>query len=611
MFRWKGIISLAVITGLFFVLSLFLTDRWIEGRLENIAESIVGARVEIDHLNLSLSELIVSWSRMQVADPQHTMKNMIETGDCEFDLEFWPILSGKIIIEDFRLSDLHTNTERETDGALPETDEPQITEPGFISKTMDNLSQKVSSAVDLPLSDIQQSVNVDSIMKLLDIRSIKKIDSLKNQLEDKYNSWKTKLSETNIEKDVKILEQKINSIDVNNIKTLAQLQATLSNINEIKTSIEKLTKEMESTKTSLLDDMNQAKNTIGQVDSWIADDYSRALSKARLPDLSVENIGRMLFGKQVINHLNQYLGYIAKAREYSTWLDSDKPEKESPPRLKGQDILFRKENARPDFWIKRLDLSGKTEGGLDLKGTGSNLVSEQKLIGKSTHFEIKGGAEQKASLAFKGQLNYLGDQPAETFELAYFGFSLANTRLSDSPLLPEQISEGSGNIRVSLKLKGEWIESTIHFTGQKIRFEFASQKDKKNTVEKLIHETIRNTNTITFTTKISGLKDDLKLSINSNLDKILADNLKASVSREIEKAKSEIKRNIENQVEKHRAELMSLVKKREGELLDQFKGYEQQVNNELNKADAKKKEIDKRIEKEKSKLGDQLKDLFK
>ena len=79
MFRWKGIIVLAVIIIIFVVLSLLLTDRWLEGQLEDFGSSIVGAKVEIDNLDVSITSLKVGWNRLQVTHPQHTMKNMIET----------------------------------------------------------------------------------------------------------------------------------------------------------------------------------------------------------------------------------------------------------------------------------------------------------------------------------------------------------------------------------------------------------------------------------------------------------------------------------------------------------------------------------------------------
>ena len=117
MFRWKGIIVIAVIIIIFVVLSFIFTDTWLEKQLEDFGSSVVGAKVEIDNLDLSITEVKIAWSRIQVTHPQHTMKNMFETELCEFDMEFWPLLRKKIIIEDFLIQGFKTFTDRETDGA--------------------------------------------------------------------------------------------------------------------------------------------------------------------------------------------------------------------------------------------------------------------------------------------------------------------------------------------------------------------------------------------------------------------------------------------------------------------------------------------------------------
>jgi len=118
MFRWKGILFLLALFGLFIILSIIFTDIWLESELEGLGNSIVGARVEIDNLDLSFTDLSISWDRLQVTNPKSTMKNMLETGNCEFDMEFLPLLSKKVIIENFAVTEVRTNTDRETDGKL-------------------------------------------------------------------------------------------------------------------------------------------------------------------------------------------------------------------------------------------------------------------------------------------------------------------------------------------------------------------------------------------------------------------------------------------------------------------------------------------------------------
>ena len=241
MFRWKGIIVIIVLVAIVFVLSLLLTDRWLESALENTGSSIVGAKVEIDGLDLSLLDMKVHWDRLQVTHPQHTMKNMFETDTAEFDLEFWPLLSKKVIVENFQIHGIKTFTDRKTDGAL--TKEEKEKQPGYIRETMNQLSSRVEDKAEMEFGSVKQKLNVDSIMALLDIRSVGKIDSLNKSLTAKYSNWDQRLSSLNVEKDLKEVEAKIKSIDVNQIKKPDQLQASLKTAKEIKSKIESVSDE--------------------------------------------------------------------------------------------------------------------------------------------------------------------------------------------------------------------------------------------------------------------------------------------------------------------------------------------------------------------------------
>jgi uncharacterized protein (TIGR03545 family) len=306
--RTKGIISLIVLIGVIFALMLIFTNSWLEKTIENIASPIVGAKVEIDNLDVSLTDLRIRWDRLQVTNPKKTMTNLFETGRAEFDLEFIPLLSGKYIIESLRLNDIRTNTPRETDGRLEKTEE---TEPGFIGQTIINLSKQVESNVSSEIFKTQQKLNVDSVLKLLDIQSIGQMKILYTDLDTKYSKYQTMVSGTHLLDDAKHAESRIKSLDLKKMKTLNDYQQGLTTLNNVYGTIDTLQNFVSKTKNEITGDLRKASSDVGQVDDWISADYDRAMAKAKLPQLNAENMGRLLFGDMLINRFNQYLGYIA------------------------------------------------------------------------------------------------------------------------------------------------------------------------------------------------------------------------------------------------------------------------------------------------------------
>ncbi len=612
MLRWKGIIFIVVFTGIFIVLSFLLTDAWLESQLEDAATSINGAKVEFDNLDLSLLEQKINWQHLRVTDPKSTMKNMIESGFCEFEFEFWPLLSKKIIIDNIQIDSLRTNTDRETDGSIEEDAlAEQIVESNFVTEAADRLNEKVESIPTLQLAGQIKSTNVDSIMKIMNITSMKKIESLQKDLNVKYNELQQLLTKLEYEKDLKEIETEIKSFNVKKIKTIEDFRAAVNSINDVKSKISTISKEVSNTKNKVEKDLSGIRTNIAKVDDWVEADYKSALSIAKLPEISTQNIGEILFGKKVIDQVLQYLGYVGKAREYSSKFQSDSTEKKDPPRLKGQDIYFPNKYGRPDYWVKNIELSGETQDNIILSGKIKNIVSDQTQIDTTTFIEIRGSSDAGASLNLTGNLNYLEDEPKENFYLQYAGFSLANTSLSDSKLLPNKVNKGNGKVESSFNLSGDKIDGKVIFTGQNLEFDFSDKLKSTNKIDELILSIMKSISTIDLVAKIKGEGGNLNFSLNSNLDDVLASRIKAQLGKEFESAKQKIRSEIDKKVNKYRSQLTALISEKESLLKNDIAKYEKMIKDKTALADKKKKEIESEIDNQKNKQLKKVKDIFK
>ena len=413
MLRKKGLGTLVIVALIIFVLSFIFSDIWLEKKLEEIGSSMIGAKVEFDKLDLSLIGMHLKWKRLQVTDPNETMKNMIETGTCELDLEFLPLISKKVIIENIEISDLRTGTQRDSDGSFKK--KRLLSKDNFISKTMEHLENEVKTVPAFNLGDYSKKVNIDSVLSMINLQSPGRIDSLKEDLTVKYDNWETKLAGLEIEEDAKKLEAEINALDLKQIKTVESMQSALHSLNTIKESVNTLSGSLSETKQELTSDLSSMKNGLSDVDNWIKADYEQSMSLAKLPDFNTQNIAKLIFGKRIVNQVNTYLNYFATARHYAGKFKSDDPKKENPPRLKGQDIYFYSKEARPDFWIKQIKLSGQTPDKLSLAGDVHHIVSDQHIIGETTDFKVGGSTKTGLNLSANGELNYLDERAPGNF----------------------------------------------------------------------------------------------------------------------------------------------------------------------------------------------------
>lgn len=608
--RWKGIIFLAVVAAIFIILSFIFTDRWLENQLEDYGSAAVGANVEFDGVYFSVFGLQMSWERLQVTDPKNTMTNLFETARCDFDLDLIPLLSKKYIIEDFQLQGLRFHTPRETDGKLPEQKKKELREtPEFIKTVQKHLEKEASQMPVFKVGQLTKKLNVDSVYALLNLQSPQKIDSLKKVADFKYQQWQKRFEELPNEKDFAAIESKAKSLDPQRIKGVDELQKALVSAKELQNQLNGYEQTYNTIKNDFDGSLKLLKSIPGEVEGFIQDDYRRALSLAKLPDMSVKNIARILFGRQIIDRMDMVTGYVGTARYYAEKYQAANPKEEKPPRLKGQYIHFGKINEPPKFWIKKMGLSGEVQKGLQISGNAENVVSNQKIIGKPTTFDIGGTRADQASLKFDGVLNYLGDTPEENFNLNLTEVPLSNVKLTDFALLPPRIASGKGFIQASANFSGSAFLSNISFDGKQIQFakrdSTANLNPRLLNISRSITDAIKEIN---FSATAQQKAGDFSLKINSNLDNLIADQLKNIASGEIQAARQKLEARIKQETDKYKQELNTQV----NTYLDKLNGELAAVKAELDKYDKQINQLQKDIEKKiKDAAGNKLKDILK
>ncbi len=602
--RKKGIIFLLVIFAIFVVLYFIFTDRWLEHQMESVGSGIVGAKVEFDGVDFSFLDLHLRWNRLQVTDPNDTWHNLFETGFTDFNLDLEPLLAKKFVIEDLTVDSLKFNTKRETDGKLPEKAQEQSAVTRFIQK---QIEKETAQMPVFNLGQYTRKVNVDSLWNLVDLRSPEKIDSLKTNYQQKFQDWEKRVSELPDEQDLNRLQQEIESIQPEQIKTVEAFQSALNKAQDIYGEVDSITANLKTVKSDFQQDVKQIDQSKSVISGWIQQDYRRVLNLAQIPDISVRNVAKLLFGRQILDRIENATGYVGTARYYMSKVKSGKPEKEKKPRQRGQDIFFSAKRSWPKFWVQNTSLTGTILNGLQISGTISNIVSDQNLIGKPTVVEIGGTRRDKASVKLTGSLDYTGDTPAEKFELGIRQMPLANVQLTDFALLPSRIARGKGDISARLNFEGSSFTSDIDFTASNVQFDFAALPENINPkIAELSRSIAQSINTIDLqaTAKKSG--EQFSFAINSNLDNLIAGRVKSLISGEVEQARQKLENRVRDEVATYRRQVEDLITAKEGEIRSRIEQVETEIQQRRRQLEAKKKELQERLDAQKKALQDKL-----
>tara|TARA_R110001599_G_scaffold244895_1_gene444960 strand:- start:62402 stop:64234 length:1833 start_codon:yes stop_codon:yes gene_type:complete len=602
--RVKGLIFLAIVTALGFLISWISIDPIVESEIEYQASVANGALVEIDGFDIDLIDLKIRWDRLQIANPENTMSNSFETGEMELDFLFWPTWWERVIVEDIIFKDFKMDTERETDGYFEIPEEEKNAEPSFVAQVIGDVTSEISRNANMEFTNIKTNINVDSLMSKLNLQAPDKIDSLRNGLSKNYQKWDSTFANTKINKEIADIEKTVNAIDIKKIKDPKKAIEAIKNVQKLAQQVDSLKTRAENLKNDFQEDFGDSKFSVGRIDNWIQADFQRAMNMAKLPTIDSGNIAQSLFGENLLADYSGYLEYVAIARKYGSRLVGE--DKDKIERYEGKDYKFSDKYDWPKLWIQNIDLSGETKTAIQLAGQITNISSDQKKTKEPIRFDLGGKDDSNRSMTITGEFNYLGEEPRETISFTYDGFGLKGSKISPSELLPYPLKTGTGEVSASVSIIDKRFDSEIGYKAKGIAFDFG-QNPSKDRIQQLIRDAVSSTDQINVTALVDNLDGPLKVKVRSNVDDLFVNALKSTVSKEVDRARQKIESRVRSEIGNRKEQLLAFKNEKEAEIRKEYEKLENRVNEEIKKVEEKKEEL----EKKKKELEDSLKNNIK
>lgn len=618
--RPKGVIVLLVVLALFGAAMYFFSDEFFEHQIENIGASIVGAKVEIDNFELSLLGLSVSLDRLQVANPNDTWENMFETGRMAFDMELGPLARKKVVVNEVAIQDVRLGARRETDGKIEKTVVTE--EPGWIDHAAANLKQQVADAPVLNLGILKQKINVDSLVKTFDIQAVGKIENAREQAQATFATWQQNLAQFRPQDDLKRIEQQAATIKPDQISNVEELVSTVDKTKKLMDELNAIKKDIEAKKQAATTDLQQVTAPFSKVDNWLSEDFNAIKAKANIGDFSAQNIGKMLFGEVVLAPAIEWLEYVRMAREYmpvaQQFMASGQVKK--PPRFEGQDIPFQLYNNKPKFLLERLVLSAAgnqadTSRALRLSGLVEGITSQPSVYGEPLTFDLKALLPNANAYNLTGVLDHTGEVPEDRFQARASGIKFGRINLPQRPHLPIALDANKGSITANFNVIGKELDFKVEFAASPVSFSFAEQQANSNIISRVTHEVFAGIDHLNLGAGISGIGEDVRLSISSNIDDILADRIRDVVGKSVEQARQEIRKRLEEIIMPKKEQALAFVAENKQKITSELDKLDQMVQDQISVVESKKQELEAEVEKRKEEgledVKDKLKDIFK
>ena len=537
--RWKGLAAFIIITSLIFAVWFLLIDRAIKEVIEVGGTKVVGAKVDLQKANLSLSPLGLTLLNLDVTDPDSPMTNMIHIDRIAFLMDFGSLLLGKVIVNEMTIDGIETKTVRNKSGALKKIKggKTKKAEKSLVNKSRAKLSSSLK---------IQ---NTKKILETEELETVVRINKFDKFLKTKNKEWQKRIEGLPDDKKIKEYDKRFKEIKKGLKGNLKKVLKALDRAKRLQKDIDKELKSIKKASKDLKKDLKKIKREIKEIEGLPKKDLKRLKNKYSLSPGGLSNLSRLLFGKKIDSLMNSSLYWYEKVRPYMERATRKDEADKKPLRSKGTDIKFREFNPRPDFLVKKSRLTLKIPAG-QMKGEIRNITDSQVLTGVPISFAFSGtGLKGMESVTLDGEIRRTDPLlPVEKAILKISAYDVKDVVLSDSGDFPVTLEKAQTDIGVTFNHKEGNFDAIFNARYNDVLFSTVT-KDSSSTLTLALASALSDVKSFNLKGKVSGKNDGYKLKLSSDLDKVLKEAVGKMIKKESARFVRDLKKAINSEVE--------------------------------------------------------------
>ncbi|WP_444996481.1 TIGR03545 family protein [Aliikangiella sp. IMCC44359] len=375
--RWWGLAVFFSIILLVVLLWYLLAPRIVESSIEQLGSEALGAKVEIDSVNLSLFPIAVTLKHLVAADPDAPMTNLFESSEITFAVDSERLLWKKLIIEELVIDGVQTGTARKTSGAL---------EGGRKS------GKAVEQVIEMVIPDVEK-INIKELVNDADLITLKRIEKLKQEQSKVQSEWKNALDKDELEKrteeikkEYKRLSDRAKENKLNLIKDRKDWKKLKKLIDAERKQISVLSDKLKQDKTKLAEQLKDVKNGPN-------DDLDLIMEKFGLGN-GIDGLVDKYLGPQYTPWVKRILGLVKQVKPANSEQQVDE---EKAYVQVGKKVYFKDQKTFPELLIKKIKLNGSDNGRV-LDGRGFDLGYLPWLTGKPAKLNLRFSGNGQANI---------------------------------------------------------------------------------------------------------------------------------------------------------------------------------------------------------------------
>jgi uncharacterized protein (TIGR03545 family) len=534
-FRWRAVGPLLLFALIGAILWVIFADRIARISAEKIGTSIVGAKVEIEHLHIDLANGDVTVRGLTVASPHEALKNLFQADELTADLDVLPLLEKKVVIDRLAANGLRFGTSRTTDGRVP--GDPSATVSGrLIGEARDWAQHFQVPALQLATGKIDVAT--------LDPRRLSAIpaaQALNARADSSRKSWQTGLDSLRLGAAVDSATATLARLKTARATDLAALNEARRAIDHLKQARTRVTT-LERGITSGLAGLRAG---VAGLDSAKQRDYAFARGLMKLPSLDAPEIGLALFAPTAVAQFQRALYWTQLARAHMPAGLQPRADAGPPRRRRGgSTVRFPREKALPGFLLRTAELSFLLDPTATepkrYAGRLTGLTNDPALYGRPTLFEASAPAVTAGAM-----LDHVRATARDTAGATVQGVRLPALQL---PSLPMKLDPGRGTTQLGFTLRGDTIRARWGIRSTHVQWSRDSAA-QRSTVSELLWRTLSGISDLQVDAGVTGTLSEPRLVVRSNLDDAIAGRLRAMMGEEVAAAERRLRAEVDRQVD--------------------------------------------------------------
>ncbi len=615
-FNISVFLTAAALTAAVFLLTVVFRNQIVHSVLASTLEGMVGARCEIENLDLDLFDARFTTGPIRIADRKNPMTNLVEAEKIEIRFNMLELTRGRLIAENLEASGIRRTTERSISGALSPRKEKE-----FVRKQEKQPDQQTTNPVSAALnekraqgrSEITPDAGIEAVKNQLDpaafwqrerdsLRSPLAVQNVTETLPGLTAKWQERSGElATVTTRASDSTTRLRAIQPASIRTIQEAQAALAEIQSattvVKQAVDSTTLAAREVQT---DSARAAALAKSAADSLAADtrrvgELAGSISSINLA--SGQKLVAGLFDTFMLNTLNSFypafeqgLAYIKNMQASEKKEKKPVKEKQGPlARMEGRTLQFG-DSGLPSLLLKNGKVSG-SDRDFTVALSITDLTNDADRLGRPASMDIQ---VERQSISERAQLvldlrSSAKDTAAIRFTGTGYPLALPSGGIPGVPAI-------SGNLRATgeaavqkdgtLRLNTDLVVSPVktELATFEPAFLYRVYRDTLNSLDRIdliVQGTVQ-------------VPSNVQLSVSTEVDNQIARAMQSQVNRQVEAFKTDVRRQGQAYLEELRSEYTDEIAQfnQTAARITQYRDQAQTIQRDL---ETKKKQMEDRL----------------